>query len=80
MKKCILTISIIFTMCLGASAQSERFFSSWSDEGARTYSDNTPAVPRDPIGLGQNSKAPLGSGLLVMTAMGAGYALIRKKE
>ena len=32
------------------------------------------------LGFGQQSPSPLGSGFLIMTAAGAGYALLKRKK
>lgn len=80
MKNLILTISIIFTMCVGASAQSDGFFN--YDQGSydRALGDSAPAMPTHPIGSTENGDAPLGSGLLIMSALGAGYLVKRLKR
>lgn len=80
MKKAILTISIIFTMCFGASAQTDGFFG-WNDLSSdRLSSGSAPAMPTSPIGSTNNDPAvPVGNGLLIMTAFGAAYA-IRKRN
>lgn len=75
MKNLILTISIIFTMCFSASAQrgSDGFFGGYDGSDDRGTFSNTPATPTKPLGSTENDSAPLGSGLLVLTALGAGY-------
>lgn len=82
MKKILFVIAIVLTMTFGASAQTQ------SDWFVRDFED----IPRDefgstilPIlitgGVGiwndDQPATPLGSGLLVLTALGAGY-VIRK--
>lgn len=79
MKKLILTITIIFSMCVGASAQRDGFFGCNEMSGDRFSADGAPAMPTSPIGSTNNESAPLGSGLLIMATLGAGYALTRKK-
>ncbi len=90
MKKIIFAIAIVLTIGLTANAQGrDGFFSNW-DNG---YDDR--AGISDPnIGLnlpnsnplvnggefGGDQPAPLGSGLLILTALGAGYAVSRKRE
>lgn len=81
MKKILFTITLVMTMAFCASAQRDGFFTDWEYED-RTLSDNNGlAMPTTPIGSSLNSSAvPLGSGLLVLTALGVGYIAIRKKQ
>lgn len=82
MKKKIFVIAILMTMAFCANAQRDGFFNDWQYED-RTMSDinNGLAMPNTAIGSHLNSSAvPLGSGLLILTALGAGYSLIRKKR
>ena len=80
MKKIVFALAIVLTMGLTANAQRDGFFNDWDDYGNgldRTEID-MPALPTH--GLDQNQNAPLGSGLLVLTALGAGYAMLKKRE
>ena len=85
MKKILLTV-LVLTMVLGASAQTDGFFKDGgsSDNYNRSGSGSDPALPRLPgygVGATDNDQgAPLGSGLLVLTALGAGYAVSRRKK
>jgi hypothetical protein len=82
MKKILFTIALVMTMAFCANAQRDGFFGDWEYE-ERTMSDvgNGLAMPNTTIGSYQNSSAaPLGSGLLILTALGGCYALIRKKQ
>ncbi|MBQ3844335.1 MAG: hypothetical protein II817_05050 [Bacteroidales bacterium] len=82
MKKILLTFAIILTMVFSVSAQ-DGFFRS-DNSGERTDTPipgvDEPLVPHGSFGIGDQDAAPLGSGLLVLTALGAGYALSRKRE
>ena len=86
MKKIIFTIAIVFMMVLGASAQTDGFFRDGgsANDYSRTDSGSDPALPRLPgYGVGatnDDQTAPLGSGLMVLTALGAGYAIKRCRE
>ncbi len=86
MKKIFFAIAIILTMVLGASAQTDGFFrdGGGANDYSRTGSGSDPALPRLPgygVGATDNDQtAPLGSGLLVLTALGAGYAVKRSRE
>ena len=74
MKKKVLLFSLIMAamMALPMTASAQGLFGSketptvWEDEGDSRQSE-TPRVP-------------LGSGLLILAAAGAGYAVIKKKE
>ena len=82
MKKLYIAIMIVM-LGLGASAQSDGFFGSWNEGGNRTEGGmSTPTLdtPGTPIGSTENTDAPVGSGLLVMTALGAGYAISKRKK
>ena len=66
-------------LSFGASAQSDGFFRSTDNENSGREGFG-PGLPGEHGGTGDVS-APLGSGLLILTAMGAGYAIaIRKRE
>ena len=80
MKKIIFAIAIVMTMGLSASAQRgmDRFFN--YDNGLDNRGGELPGLPTTGIGTTGNATAPLGSGLLVLTALGAGYAMSRRKK
>ena len=81
MKKIFLAIAIVFMVSFGAKAQSDGFF---RDGGVDDYSGRTdsptPLVPTGQVGTIQDTNAPLGSGLLILTAMGACYVIARRKK
>ena len=86
MKKILLAIALVMTMALSASAQ-DGFFRSGESYGDRTGSGSgeisgvTPAFPGGGVGEhGNDQPAPLGSGLIILTALGAGYAIKRSRE
>ena len=85
MKKILFAIAIVLTIGLSANAQSrnDAFASGWntsSNDSWRTTIALT--LPSGELGKLENDVpgAPLGSGLLVLTALGAGYAIARKKK
>ena len=81
MKKILLAAALIIAMGFGANAQRDSFFNDWEDVGNgldRTGID-LPALPGS-HGVTDDVTAPLGSGLLVLTALGAGYAVARRKR
>ena len=90
MKKIIFAIAIVLTIGLTANAQGrDGFFSSWNDNyndrgTIGTGSIDNITLPGGDLVTGNNygndEPAPLGSGLLVLTALGAGYAVYRKKR
>ena len=85
MKKIILAIALVLTVGLTANAQRsgrDGFFNDWQDVGNgldRTDNLDLPALPGS-HGLTTDEYAPLGSGLLILTALGAGYAVARRKR
>ncbi len=85
MKKILLAIAIVLTIGFSANAQGrDGFFSSY-DNG---YSNREVSNPTNgdfslnfPTHFQNNdTEAPLGSGLIVLTALGAGYAVARKRK
>lgn len=82
MKKILFTIALVITMVFSASAQDGFFRASKDNYGDRTdVSGTKPALPGGPVGsVNADQPAPLGSGLIVLTALGAGYAISRKRE
>ena len=81
MKKILLTIAILMTMVLCANAQFDGFFKSYgNDDYIDRTGDNSFVLP-NAHGTGYDyDSAPLGSGLLILTALGAGYAVKRKRK
>ena len=81
MKKLLLTIAIVTTFGLTAMAQRDAFFS-WNDADNEMYRDIDNGInftlPTS-HGLDYDNTAPLGSGLLILTALGTGY-VIRKRR
>ena len=80
MKKVLVTLSLILTLGLGASAQSDAFFSynDVNDQNRQSYGGDMPALPMRGQNTDQN--APIGSGLLILAGLGAAYALKRKNN
>ncbi|MBQ2187336.1 MAG: hypothetical protein II401_02075 [Bacteroidales bacterium] len=82
MKKILLAIAIVFILGFGASAQKDGFFG-WYASDNDTYrisegGDNF-VLPTD-HGTGMDQDAPLGTGLLILTAIGGAYAITRRKQ
>lgn len=84
MKKILLATAFVMMIGLFANAQGrDVFFSNWDNGyGNRAGEDPTSLDIINPSGHGltTNVETPLGSGLLVLTALGAGYAVARKKR
>ena len=83
MKKIIFALALVLTIGLCANAQRggrDNFFNDWDD--LSNGLDRTGVMPGLPNehGLNNDISAPLGSGLLVLTALGAGYAVARRKK
>ena len=83
MKKIFLAIAIVLAVGLTANAQRggrDNFFNDWDD--LSNGLDRTGVMPGLPNehGLNNDISAPLGSGLLVLTALGTGYAVMRRKR
>ena len=84
MKKILFAIALVMALGLAANAQRggrDGFFNDWDDisNGLDRAGEFTPALPYQ-HGLEDNLNAPLGSGLLVLTALGAGYMVARRKR
>lgn len=60
-------------------AQSDSFFSEWEDlENRGIIGDDMPNLPGI-HGVNYDQGAPLGTGILILTALGAGYAAVKRK-
>ena len=83
MKKILLAIALIFTISVASNAQNDGFFRWNGNDEDDIYRDVTTSGLVLPsthgTGVDYNS-TPIGSGLLVLTALGAGYALKRTKK
>ena len=78
MKKVLVTLSLVLTLGLGASAQSDAFFSYSDVDNQNRQSNGLPALPMR--GQSDDQPAPVGSGLLILAGLGAAYALKRKNN
>jgi len=82
MKNIILSIAFIFTLSLGAGAQSYNdSFVDWTDSDVgRTSVDWAIVFPATHFTNTDQNGTPLGSGLLVLTVLGAGYAVSTRRK
>lgn len=83
MKKLIFTFAIIMTMASSANAQSDGFFN--NNDGFNNDRMSNPneiglVMPGSTIGSNTNESAPLGSGLLIMTVLGAAYMIKKNRS
>lgn len=85
MKKIVLAIALVLALGLGVNAQiglSDAFLNDWAqsdmlrDGGLGLI---LPGLPGD-HGLGGDVPAPLGSGLIILSALGVGYATLRRRK
>ena len=85
MKKILFATALVMTMGFAASAQyGDSYFKNWDNginDRTGAISDVLPANPGGGIGVYTTDQpAPVGSGLLILTALGAGYAVARKRK
>ncbi|MCQ2306934.1 MAG: hypothetical protein MJ000_05125 [Bacteroidales bacterium] len=81
-KRIFLTMAVMAMVSFPAVSQSDGFFSGWEKNGIREDIDNGFDMPELP-GHGyteDQSGAPLGTGIVILTALGAGYAVTKKKD
>lgn len=85
MKKLLLSLALVMALGLGANAQRDGYFNDWDDVGnGLDKIEFDYGGLRDP-GLpgghgGGDTPAPLGTGLVILTALGAGYAMLKKRD
>ena len=85
MKKFLFSIVLTITLGLTASAQfninTDAFFNDWEQSERLDLGGGFSFLLPASHGFGEDTpSAPLGSGLLILTALGAGYALNKKRE
>ena len=83
MKKILFAIAIVMTTVFAADAQ-DSFFK-WNDVDNEVYRDISNGTSNQfvlPVyhGSETDENAPLGTGLLILAALGAGYTVYRKKR
>lgn len=82
MKKVLFTVALMLTVSFAANAQDGFINGMAGNDGMRAGSDDPSADIALPVahGIDTDQGAPLGSGLLILTALGAGYALKNKRS
>ena len=83
MKKFFLTIAVLMLMGFCGKAQNDMFFK-WSEIDDETYRDidngvNIALPTAHGLDNDNDAEAPLGSGLMILGVLGAGY-IMKKKE
>ena len=80
LKTYVAAMAMLF-MPLAISAQTDGFFSSYNGGGSRGDDYQYIAgVKMKDFGNTSTNDGPIGSGLLIMVAAGAGYLILKKKE
>lgn len=83
MKKIILVLILCLNFNLWAqNGRNDNFFNNWDDVSngiEKTVDDDLPPMPGGHGGSG-DVPAPLGSGLFILTALGASYAIKKKRS
>jgi len=81
MKKIFFTIAITLGLTMGAVAQTDNFFGNWNDFENRDGGLEMPGLPgHHGFDDDYSAETPVGSALLILTALGAGYAVSKKKK
>lgn len=83
MKKVFLTLALVFSMSFSVMAQrSDWFFNTNNDDIYYRFEDpdNILAMPSNPIGSNANEPAPIGDGLIILTALGIGYTIRKRRH
>ena len=82
LRKFLISIAIVFTLSVVANAQKDGFFSLNSSNEDDVYRDLTSSDLGLPSahGTGIDYDAPLGSGIAILTLLGAGYMVTRKRK
>ena len=89
MKKQIITIAIVLGLSMTSFAQGGLFHRgantdsapsevSFTGNGAKATGDGTPMLPNH--NQTDNTNAPLGSGIALLTALGAGYMVAKRRK
>lgn len=79
-KRIFFTVAIISVFSLQAFAQSDGFFNEWKGfDNREIIGGDMPNLP-GVHGVDYDQDAPLGAGLLILTALGAGYAAVKRKD
>jgi hypothetical protein len=83
MKKLVLSIVFATMISFGANAQNDWFISDMENQADDWRTGLSIVLVTGSVGQFNNDQpanAPVGSGLLIMTALGVGYALKKKRD
>ncbi|MBR5910883.1 MAG: hypothetical protein IKZ55_02775 [Bacteroidales bacterium] len=87
MKKLALTIAIVFGLVLGLNAQKSGLFSrgyvfdeEYYGAGDRTLGAGTPFLPNHSNPNNFDADSPVGSGIVLLTALGAAYLVGKRRK
>ena len=84
MKKIYLTLVLVLSLSISVFAQrSDGFFTTIDDDAVYNRLDDINGqlnLPSNPIGTQSNEYAPIGHGLLILTSLGVGYAIRKRKK
>ena len=80
MKKILFAIAFVMVMVLGANAQSDGWFKASGDDYSQRAGTSPDIALPGSHGLTNDQASPLGSGLIILGALGAGYAIARRKR
>lgn len=78
MKKIFLTIISVVILSFVVTAQHDGFFSDYRDIDRIDENIDLPQTPGS-HGLNENFDAPVGNGILILSILGVGYALRKRK-
>lgn len=82
MKKLLFTIALLITLSVATNAQKDGFFS-WNgndeDDIYRDVTTNGLVLPSTHGDI-HDYNAPVGSGIAILTLLGAGYAIKRRRK
>ncbi|MBR6439146.1 MAG: hypothetical protein IKS65_08195 [Bacteroidales bacterium] len=80
-KAFVMAVAIVASLLLPVNSNGQTrmdgFFSSYDDDNTNRTGWDFNVTNQ---GFGQTNESPLGSGLIIMTIAGAGYAFLKKKE
>ena len=79
MKKILFAIAFVMMMVI-ANAQSDGWFKASGDDYSQRAGTSPDIALPGSHGLTNDQASPLGSGLIILGALGAGYAIARRKR
>ena len=80
MKKIIIALAIVLSVSLTTNAQSDGWFKASGDDYSQRAGTSPDIALPGSHGLTNDQASPLGSGLIILGALGAGYAIARRKR